>query len=149
MINAATAIPIVAGILGHDEFSLSSEGDLEMPDAKPGEVVNVGDLEGFPEAYASAEAERAAFDLVKAIRVEVARRIIAEASAATRENMNAAMTAGVLSESEQVAFVDAFQWVEAVRAKGKELAASMDASFEEDHHWPSPSEGARALAARF
>lgn len=107
-------------------------------------------------------AERAVYDQLKAptsqelqdhivsgVRLHVAERILSHASQGTQMNMAAAAAAGILDDDQLAAFREGLQWVAAVRLKGKELIQNGVADYENDEHWPEPSEAATALAALF
>ena len=108
------------------------------------------------------DVEKQAFDLITAptaaelqsehqagVRTEVARRILAQASYSTQMNMAAAAAAGVLDGDQLAAFREGLQWVDSMRQKGKELILNGDADYQNDEHWPEPTEAASALAATF
>ena len=80
---------------------------------------------------------------------EVAKRILAHASLGTQMNMSSAASAGLLGESQMVAFQQSFAWISATRQRGKELAIDGIKDFTDDKHWPTPTAEAKTLEELF
>ena len=140
----------VDAALGHSSSSLVGGTRIVLDDDPMMEPVDPATLPEWDQAaYDALMAEHASSTLAIRIRAEVQRRILARASSNTQINMAAARAADQFSAEQNVAYLDALTWVDAVRAKGRELTAAGDETFADDAHWPEPSAAALALAAEF
>lgn len=140
----------VDAALGHSSSSLVGGTRIVLDDDPMMEPVDPATLPEWDQAaYDALVAEHEASTLTTRIREEVQRRIFERASGNTQINMAAARAADQLTEEQNAAYLDALTWVNAMRAKGRELTAANDETYADDVHWPEPSAEALALAAAF
>lgn len=86
---------------------------------------------------------------VEAVKAETTRRISAVLDSATVSNIQGAAIVGKLTEEEKAIFAAGHDWVDAMRAACRQMAADPAADFTSDASWPDLPEGVAELAARF
>lgn len=87
--------------------------------------------------------------LAPAIKAECAKRIFAVADSITQSNLTAAAAAGAFDEADLATYRAALGWVDAMRAKCREMIAGVDTAFTRDSKWPAVPAGVVDLANRF
>jgi hypothetical protein len=94
------------------------------------------------------ELEAAASAKLEKYANECRRRILSVADETAQMNMASAAAAGLLSNEQQAAFVNALLWVSAMRGTWRGLAET-DADLSDDANWPDLPVGVAELAAAF
>lgn len=91
--------------------------------------------------------DREAF--MNAVKTKAGALINAAANAATRENMNAAHTLGLMTDEQIAGYRAGVQWTFAVQSRARELIVSGEIDYDNDELWPEVPPKALAVAKEF
>ena len=97
-------------------------------------------------APTAAEAQE---QFVVAVKAKAGELIVAAANAATRENMSAAFTLGLMTDEQVDAYREGVKWTFAVQQRCREMILSGEQDYANDDLWPEVPAAAVALAKEF
>ncbi|MCP4595773.1 hypothetical protein [Neptuniibacter sp.] len=105
-----------------------------------GNPTQVWQVEDIPQSELEEQAEADFYAFAASVKNECERRIFKVASANTQQTLNMHATLGNLSEEQMTVLRAGMAWIDSCVAKSRALVANKVADYQDDKHWPAPTQ---------